>query len=116
MIVADPADPIADFITLKDEDRLLDYPTDGACIINKNLGENLKLTVGDTLTVYDSDMREMDLTIAALCENHVYNYVYIDLDTYRGAWGRSGNQHGLCHRTSRCGRRFGGPRARMARS
>ena len=32
-------------------------------------------------------MREMDLTIAALCENHVYNYVYIDLDTYRGAWG-----------------------------
>ena len=87
MIVADPADPIADFITLKDEDRLLDYPTDGSCIINKNLGENLKLTVGDTLTVYDSDMREMDLTIAALCENHVYNYVYIDLDTYRGAWG-----------------------------
>ena len=59
MIVADPADPIADFITLKDGDRLLDYPTGGSCIINKNLGENLKLTVGDTLTVYDSDMREI---------------------------------------------------------
>ena len=87
MIVADPADPIADFITLKDGDRLLDYPTDGSCIINKNLGENLKLTVGYTLTVYDRDMREMELTITALCENHVYNYVYIDLDTYRGAWG-----------------------------
>ena len=87
MIVADPTDPIADFITLKDGDMPLDYPTDGNCIINKNLGENLKLSVGDTLTVYDSDMREMDLVITAMCENHVYNYVYIDLDTYRSQWG-----------------------------
>lgn len=87
MIVADPSDPIADFITLKDGDTPLEYPTGGSCIINKNLGENLKLSVGDTLTVYDSDMREMDLVIRAMCENHVYNYVYIDPDTYRSYWG-----------------------------
>lgn len=88
MIVADPDDPISDFITLKNDAGLLDYPTaDGTCIINENLGQTLGLNVGDILTVYDSDMREMELDITAMCENHVYNYVYITFDTYEQNWG-----------------------------
>lgn len=45
------------------------------------------LGVGDTLTVYDSDMKEMNLKITALCENYVYNYVYLNRDTYEEQWG-----------------------------
>lgn len=88
MIVADPDDPISDFITLKNEDGPLDYPTaDGSCVINENLGQTLGLETGDVLTVYDSDMREMKLDIIAMCENHVYNYVYVTFDTYEQSWG-----------------------------
>ena len=87
MIVADPEDPISDFITLKNGDGEIAYPADGHCVINDNLGQTLGLGVGDVLTVFDSDMREMDLVIDSLCENHVYNYVYITPNTYSEAWG-----------------------------
>ncbi len=89
MIVADPSDNVAEFITLKNDDGEIAYPPDGHCVINDNLGTNLGLGVGDTLTVYDSDMNEMDLVIDALCENHVYNYVYITPATYEANWGES---------------------------
>lgn len=88
MIVVDPTDPVADFITLKNDDGLIAYPAAGHCVINDNLGQTLGLGVGDTLTVYDSDMQEMDLVLDAMCENHVYNYVYVTNDTYTAAWGK----------------------------
>lgn len=87
MVVADPSDPVSDFITLKNEEGEIAYPGDGHCVINDNLGQTLGLEVGDVLTVFDSDMREMDLVIDAMCENHVYNYVYVAFDTYRKVWG-----------------------------
>ena len=89
MVVADPADPISDFITLKNDEGEIAYPADGHCVINDNLGQTLGLGPGDVLTVFDSDMQEMDLVIDNLCENHVYNYVYITLDTYGNAWGKA---------------------------
>lgn len=88
MVVADRADPISDFITLKNDEGLIDYPKVNHCVINDNLGQTLGLGVGDTLTVFDSDMREMDLVIDAMCENHVYNYVYVTIETYTAAWGK----------------------------
>ena len=88
MIAADPNEQIADFITLKDKDGLLAYPSAGNCILNENLAENLNISVGDEITLYDSDMREMKVTVQSLCTNYVYNYVYVNDETFTSFWGK----------------------------
>lgn len=87
MIVAEEDAPIEKFIDLHNDDGPIAFPGDGKCVINENLADKLELEVGDTLTVFDSDMREMNLEIAALCKNYVYNYVYLNRDSYEQQWG-----------------------------
>ena len=87
MVVADQDAPIEKFIDLHNEDGPIAFPDDGECVINENLAQILGLEAGDSLTVFDSDMREMNLKIAALCENYVYHYVYLNRDSYEEQWG-----------------------------
>lgn len=87
MVVAEKNSPIEKFIDLHNDDGPVAFPDDGECVINDNLGQTLGLEAGDTLTVYDSDMREMKLKIAAFCENYVNNYVYLNRDSYEEQWG-----------------------------
>ena len=87
MVVADQDAPIEKFIDLHNEDGPIAFPDDGECVINENLAQILGLEAGDSLTVFDSDMREMELKIAALCENYVYHYVYLNRDSYEEQWG-----------------------------
>lgn len=87
MIVAEKEAPIEKFIDLHNDEGSIDFPDDGECVINENLADMLELEVGDTLTLFDSDMNEMELKIAALCENYVYNYVYLNRSSYEDQWG-----------------------------
>ena len=34
------------------------------------------------MTLQDSDMKTISVTVSGLCENFVYNYVYLSADTY----------------------------------
>lgn len=86
MVVAEKNAPIEKFIDLHNDSGHIDFPGTGECVINENLGASLNLGVGDILTVFDSDMNEMNLKITALCENYVYNYVYLNRDTYEEQW------------------------------
>lgn len=86
MVVAEKDAPIEKFIDLHNDSGHIDFPGTGECVINENLGASLNLGVGDILTVFDSDMNEMNLKITALCENYVYNYVYLNRDTYEEQW------------------------------
>ena len=87
MVVAEQDSPIERFIDLHNENGPIAFPGDGECVINENLAKTLGLEVGDTLTLFDSDMKEMDLKISALCENYVYNYVYLNKVSYEEQWG-----------------------------
>lgn len=87
LVVCDKEDDTTRFISLYNKEGTIDYPSEGQGVINSNLAETLGLSVGDSLTVFDSDMQEMTVTIAALCDNYVYNYLYINKDTYEENWG-----------------------------
>lgn len=87
LVVGNAQDDISRFITLQNDDGPIEWPSESQCIINSNLANNMGLSVGDTLTVRDSDMREMEVTIAAICDNYVYNYLYVDRSTCEAAWG-----------------------------
>jgi putative ABC transport system permease protein len=63
------------------------YPKAGEAIICKNLAESYGLGAGDTITVRDSDMNNLTLTVSGVFENYIYNYVYISADSFTQQWG-----------------------------
>ena len=87
LVVCGNDDPISNFIDLHNDDGQLDYPKAGEGIINSNLAQVLGIEVGDDFTVYDSEMNPLTVRIAGLCDNYVYNYLYINDETYADAWG-----------------------------
>ncbi len=87
LVVCNESDDTSQFIDLHSGDTPIDYPGLDEGVINTNLAKLMGLSLGDTITVYDSDMREMTVTITALCDNYVYNYLYISDDTYEKNWG-----------------------------
>ena len=88
LVVKDKEDDISPFVSLHINDKTLEYPNKGEGIINTNIAEILNLQVGDDLTVYDSDNNEMTVKISGICENYVFNYLYITDETYEEAWGK----------------------------
>lgn len=88
LVVCDEKDDISTFIDLHNEEGPISYPQTGEGVINSSLAEGLNLEVGDTLTVRDEDMRELTVTISAICDNYVYHYLYINEGTYAAQWGQ----------------------------
>lgn len=89
LVVCNEKDPISDFISIYNDDGAIDYPKAGEGVINSNLADNMGLKVGDKITVTDSDHKEITVTVTALCENFVYNYLYINMDTYKDVYGET---------------------------
>ncbi len=87
LVVSGDSSPIDDFISLHNDEGDLQYPGSGQGIINSNLAETLGIKEGDELTVYDSDMNPLTVEITGLCDNYVYNYLYIDEATYQSSFG-----------------------------
>lgn len=87
MIVSDDAESMPTYIELFNDDGPIDWPSEGKAVLNSNLADNMGLSVGDTLTIYDSDMREMELELSGLCDNYVNSYLYLSQETYENSWG-----------------------------
>lgn len=60
----------------------IEYPGTGEAVLTRKMSEKYNLKVGDTLTFRDDDMNTFTCTISGVCENFVYNYVYINRETY----------------------------------
>lgn len=87
LVVSDGGSHFEEFISLHNDDGSVEYPGDGEGVINSNLAENLNIKVGDSFTVYDSEMNPLTVKIIGLCDNYVYNYLYINESTYKSVWG-----------------------------
>ena len=55
----------------------IDYPGQREAVISNKLAEEYSVLVGDTITLRDEEMRELHLTVTAIQENYIYNYVHI---------------------------------------
>lgn len=75
------------FINFSLNGQSVSYPGFGQVIISDKLAQVCGLGVGDRLTLRDSDMREMTLTVSGVFRNIVYNYAYVTLDTLKAAEG-----------------------------
>ena len=88
MVIPDNAEEIAEFIDLHTEQgEAIPYPAKGEAVITAKVAENLGIGVGDEVVIRDNDMNRIRVKIAGLCENFVYNYIYMNQETYQDQIG-----------------------------
>lgn len=82
-------DKIGQFLDLHTEEgEPLAYPGEGEAILTAKIAETLGIQIGDEITLRDNDMHQMTVRVSGLCENFVYNYVYLSKETYQKQLGR----------------------------
>lgn len=86
LVAAEP-ERMADYVNLRTEKgESIDYPAEGA-VITRKLAKQYGIRAGDEITLRDDKLRAMQLSVAAVMENYVNNYVYVSEDTWRRAFG-----------------------------
>lgn len=81
LVVSSTSD-LEGFISLHSGERAIAYPGSGQVVVNIGLAENLDIAVGDTLELRDEDKGTLTVTVSDICDNYVYNYVYVAPETY----------------------------------
>ena len=89
-VVCPESGSVDGFIDLHTQEKTpVSYPQDGGCIISRGLAQALRLSAGDTITLQTGDMRRTELTVEAVFENYVYNYVYLTQTTWQDVFGEA---------------------------
>lgn len=88
LIVVGEPEKIGDYIDLHTPDgTAIDYPGFGEAVICEKLSERYHLKIGDTVRLYDEDRKEIQAVISGICENYIYNYIYVNAGTYEDTMG-----------------------------
>ncbi len=67
----------------------VDYPENGEIVICKFIADTYDLSIGDSIYLQDEDLNRIDATISGICENFVYNYVYLNAQSYEQQMGEA---------------------------
>ena len=88
MVAVENPDEVGDFISLHTKKQEpIAYPKEGEAVLSKKVAETYAVKKGDTILLRDSDNNEMHLKVTGICENHIYNYVYIAPESYENQIG-----------------------------
>ena len=63
------------------------YPESGSCVVTRKLARQYGIRAGDSVVLRDEKMQEFSVTVAAVMENYIYNYVYIAEETWSAGMG-----------------------------
>ena len=77
----------SDFWDFHDSDKSIKLPVKGEVLISPKVAEKLELSAGDTLTIRNSDMVSGTVTVSAVFDNHIYDYVVMSDETYTELFG-----------------------------
>lgn len=76
------------FLNLHTKDgKEVAYPQEGEAVVTAKAAQNMGIRVGDEIELRNADMRRLRVRVVGLCENFVYNYVYISKETYTAQMG-----------------------------
>lgn len=62
-------------------------PTEGEAIVSHSIAERFGIEKGGTMRLRDENMRELNVKVTGIFENHVYNVVFIRKDTMEAQLG-----------------------------
>ncbi|MGN0974839.1 MAG: FtsX-like permease family protein [Gemmiger sp.] len=57
-------------------------------VVTEKLAEEMGVAAGDTIRLKNSDNRTAEVTVTGVCENYVYNYVYLSAAQYEACFGK----------------------------
>jgi putative ABC transport system permease protein len=63
------------------------YPGKNEAVIANKIAEEYGIKVGDVVTLVDDDQKTMEVTITGICQNFIYNYIYVNRETYEEQMG-----------------------------
>ena len=78
---------LKDFISLRTGDSAISLPGKDEMVLSVGAAEMLGIREGDMVTVRSADLEEMELEVAGIYDNYVYNYCIVDPDTIEKQWG-----------------------------
>ncbi len=88
LIVPEKEEEITQVLRLFDQKgETIDYPGEGEAVLTVKCAERLGVRAGDTVTLRDGDMRELQVKITGIATNYVDDYLYITAQTYRSGFG-----------------------------
>lgn len=87
LLSLNPEDASSDFWDFHSGDEALALPAKGEVLISPKIAERLSLSPGDRLEIRDSDMASATVTVSAVFENYIYDYVVMTEETYADCFG-----------------------------
>ncbi len=90
LVVPEYPEEIADYIKLHTSKKAeIAYPGKGEAVLTEKLAKTFRLSVGDSITLRSDNGKTLTATISGICENYIYNYVYLSPETYEAAMGKT---------------------------
>lgn len=87
-MVISSTDSLDGFISLHSGETTIPYPGEGEAVLNVGLAQKFGISPGDTIQLRDETLGTMTVTVSAVCDNFVFNYVYISPETYERQLGQ----------------------------
>ena len=78
---------LEEYIHLHKGSESLNLPKRNEVVLSVGVAEALGIREGDTVTMRNSDMKALELTVSGIYDNHVHNYAIVDPETIESQWG-----------------------------
>lgn len=80
-------DTLSEYFDLHAGMTPITMPEHGRALLSIGMAQMMGIEEGDVITVRNSDMEEMQVTVASIFDNNVYNYLIVSADTVSDSWG-----------------------------
>ena len=91
LVVPEQTDKLDEFIGLRSRKHKKETYTldDESVIISEKIANLLKIKVGDTITIKNTDDIEKDVKVGAITENYIYHFMYMSSNLYNKLYGEN---------------------------
>lgn len=96
LTVAPEEDGFGSFIRLRDRKSGAEVAlSDEGAVITEKLSEMLEVTVGEWITIVDSENRRVEIPVVGITENYIFHYIYLTEAGYEVYFGKAAEPNNI---------------------
>ena len=100
LYVPEDMEQLEDFFCFRDRTTKEEYQlTDEGAIVTEKIAKELKVGIGDTITLKDDEGGEAEVPVTAICENYLNHYIYLTPACYERAYKAAPEFNSVFYRT-----------------
>ena len=80
---------VKNYMNFCTNDKELDLPGVNEVLLSVGVAKMLDIRTGDQITMRDSNMKRLDLTVSGIYDNYVDNYAVVVPETFEVQWGQT---------------------------